>query len=151
MRILPCVMMLLCLQACSALQNGLLGGESDDTFNTSLQQFNEELGNVVYFTTDSTELNADSASLIAKQAQWLLAHPSYKILVEGHADERGTREYNFALGLRRALSVADALKKDGVQKQNIRVVSYGKERPVLLCDNISCWSKNRRAVIVISR
>ena len=75
---------------------------------------------------------------------------SYQIVVEGHADERGTREYNLALGARRAAATRDYLAAQGVQPQRMRTISYGKERPVAVCDDISCWSQNRRAVTVLS-
>ena len=76
-------------------------------------------------------------------------YPNYSVLVEGHADERGTREYNFSLSARRAQNVRDYLVSRGIQSGNLRTVSYGKERPVAVCNDISCWSQNRRAVTVL--
>ena len=84
-----------------------------------------------------------------KQAQWLSRYPRYTFLIEGHADERGTREYNFSLGARRAQTVRDYLASRGIAGSRIRTVSYGKERPVAVCNDISCWSQNRRAVTVL--
>jgi peptidoglycan-associated lipoprotein len=75
--------------------------------------------------------------------------PNYAITIEGHADERGTREYNLALGARRAAATRDYLAQRGIPAQRLKTISYGKERPVAVCDDISCWSQNRRAVTVL--
>ena len=83
-------------------------------------------------------------------AQWLQIYNQYTFTIEGHADERGTREYNIALGARRAQTVRDYLASRGVHPQRMRTISYGKERPVAVCNDISCWSQNRRAVTVLS-
>jgi peptidoglycan-associated lipoprotein len=90
-----------------------------------------------------------SRSTLDKQAQWLQQYASYTFTIEGHADERGTREYNIALGARRAQAVRDYLAAQGIQPNRIRTVSFGKERPVAVCNDISCWSQNRRAVTVL--
>jgi peptidoglycan-associated lipoprotein len=87
---------------------------------------------------------------LAKQAQWLNRYGKYAVTVEGHADERGTREYNLALGARRAAATRDFLVSQGVAANRIRTISYGKERPVATCDDPSCWSQNRRAVTVLN-
>jgi peptidoglycan-associated lipoprotein len=84
-----------------------------------------------------------------KQARWLSQYPRYTITVEGHADERGTREYNFALGQRRAEAAKNYLAARGVPASRMRTISFGKERPVAVCNDISCWSQNRRAVTVL--
>jgi peptidoglycan-associated lipoprotein len=86
---------------------------------------------------------------VQKQAQWLQQYPQYTITIEGHADERGTREYNIALGARRAQTVRSYLASRGVSAGRMRTISYGKERPVAVCNDISCWSQNRRAVTVL--
>jgi peptidoglycan-associated lipoprotein len=104
----------------------------------------------VFFETDSTELTPRSIATLDKQAQWLRSYPQYNFMIEGHADERGTREYNIALGARRAQTVHDYLVSRGVQAHRMRTISYGKERPVAVCDDISCWSQNRRAVSVLN-
>ncbi len=87
-----------------------------------------------------------------RQAQWLSQYPQlpYQIVIEGHADERGTREYNLALGARRAAATRDFLISRGVAANRMKTISYGKERPVAVCDDISCWSQNRRAVTVLN-
>ncbi|MBE0692690.1 MAG: peptidoglycan-associated lipoprotein Pal [Aquamicrobium sp.] len=116
----------------------------------SSQDFTVNVGDRIFFDTDSSVIRADAQTTLTRQAQWLNQYPSYAITVEGHADERGTREYNLALGARRAAAARDFLVARGVQANRIRTISYGKERPVAVCDNISCWSQNRRAVTVLS-
>ena len=100
--------------------------------------------------SDSTELTPQSIATLEKQAQWLQQLQSIHLHDRGHADERGTREYNIALGARRAQTVRDYLASRGIQAQRMRTISYGKERPVAVCNDISCWSQNRRAVTVLN-
>ena len=116
----------------------------------SSQDFTVNVGDRIFFDTDSSVIRADAQQTLSRQAQWLAQYPNYAVTVEGHADERGTREYNLALGARRAASARDFLVARGVPANRIRTISYGKERPVAVCDNISCWSQNRRAVTVLS-
>jgi peptidoglycan-associated lipoprotein len=115
----------------------------------SAQDFTVNVGDRIFFDTDSTSIRADAAQTLDRQAQWLGRYPNYAITVEGHADERGTREYNLALGARRAAATRDYLVSRGVPAQRLKTISYGKERPVAVCDDISCWSQNRRAVTVL--
>ena len=116
----------------------------------SQQDFVVNVGDRVFFETDSSELTPQSRATLDKQAQWLNNYSQYgQFTVEGHADERGTREYNIALGARRAQTVRDYLISRGVAANRMHTISYGKERPVALCDDISCWSQNRRAVTVL--
>jgi len=116
----------------------------------SQQDFVVNVGDRVFFETDSSELTTQSRATLDKQAQWLNNYSQYgQFTVEGHADERGTREYNIALGARRAQTVRDYLIAHGVAANRMRTISYGKERPVAICDDISCWSQNRRAVTVL--
>jgi peptidoglycan-associated lipoprotein len=115
----------------------------------STQDFSINVGDRVFFETDSSELTSAARATLDKQAQWLTQYGGYKFTVEGHADERGTREYNIALGARRAQAVRDYLVARGIAASRVRTVSFGKERPVATCDNISCWSQNRRAVTVL--
>ena len=116
----------------------------------SQQDFVVNVGDRVFFESDSSELSQQAVGTLERQAQWLRAYPQYSFLIEGHADERGTREYNIALGARRAQAVRDYLASRGVQGQRMRTLSYGKERPVAVCNDISCWSQNRRAVTVLN-
>ncbi len=116
----------------------------------SIQEFASSVGDRVFFDTDVTELSAAAQANLDKQAAWLNQYNRYAFTIEGHADERGTREYNFALGSRRAEATKDYLIAKGVAASRIKTISYGKERPVAVCDDISCWSQNRRAVTVLA-
>ena len=116
----------------------------------SVQEFSASVGDRVFFDSDSSELSGAATATLDKQAQWLAQYPSYSFTVEGHADERGTREYNFALGQRRAETVKAYLVAKGLGAQRMKTISYGKERPVAVCDDISCWSQNRRVVTVLA-
>ena len=115
----------------------------------SQQEFLVTVGDRVFFETDSSALTATAQATLDKQAAWLNKYANYRILIEGHADERGTREYNIALGARRAAVVVNFLVSKGVNPQRITSKSFGKERPVAICNDISCWSQNRRAVTVV--
>ena len=116
----------------------------------STQDFTVNVGDRVFFDPDSTSLRADAQQTLTQQARWLNQYSQYSIVIEGHADERGTREYNLALGARRAAATRDYLVQQGVPANRMRTISYGKERPVAVRDDISCWSQNRRAVTVLS-
>jgi peptidoglycan-associated lipoprotein len=116
----------------------------------SAQDFVVNVGDRVFFETDSSEITAQGRATLDKQAQWLGSYGQYAFTIEGHADERGTREYNIALGARRAQAVRDYLASRGIQPTRMRTISYGKERPVAVCNDISCWSQNRRAVTVLN-
>jgi len=94
--------------------------------------------------------SSQAIATLNRQVQWLRQYPQYTFVIEGHADERGTREYNIALGARRATAVRDYFVARGIAANRMRTISYGKERPVAVCNDISCWSQNRRAVIVLS-
>ena len=115
----------------------------------SQQDFTVNVGDRIFFDTDSTSIRADAQQTLRKQAQWLNQYSGYRIVVEGHADERGTREYNLALGARRAEATRDYLISQGVDGSRMKTISYGKEQPVAVCDDISCWSQNRRAVTAL--
>jgi peptidoglycan-associated lipoprotein len=127
-----------------------LTGAAGSAAPGSQQDFVVNVGDRVFFESDSTELTPQSIATLEKQAQWLQNYGQYTFTIEGHADERGTREYNIALGARRAQTVRDYLASRGVQAQRMRTISYGKERPVAVCNDISCWSQNRRAVTVLN-
>jgi len=127
-----------------------LGAGAGNFAPGSKQEFSQRIGDTVRFETDSPELTPEGRSILTGQAQWLQQYSSYPIMIEGHADERGTREYNIALGARRAETTKSFLIAQGVNPQRIRTLSYGKERPVAVCDNISCWSQNRRTVTVLN-
>ncbi|SMC41530.1 peptidoglycan-associated lipoprotein Pal [Rhizobium sp. RU36D] len=126
-----------------------LGLNGSNATPGSTQDFTVNVGDRIFFDTDSSSIRADAQQTLDRQAQWLQRYPNYAITVEGHADERGTREYNLALGARRAATTRDYLISRGVPAQRLKTISYGKERPVAVCDDISCWSQNRRAVTVL--
>jgi len=130
--------------------NGLgLNGAGNATPG-SPQDFTVNVGDRIFFVVDSSSISSEAAQTLDRQAQWLARYPNYSITVEGHADERGTREYNIALGARRAQSVRAYLASRGIDPSRMRTISYGKERPVAVCNDISCWSQNRRAVTVLN-
>lgn len=116
----------------------------------SQQDFVVNVGDRVFFESDQTDLTPQSRATLDKQVQWLQRYSQYTFTIEGHADERGTREYNIGLGSRRAQSVREYLASRGINPQRMRTISYGKERPVAVCNDISCWSQNRRAVTVLN-
>lgn len=141
-----------CAKSPSELDGQLAGGAGGAGAATpgSAQDFVVNVGDRVFFDTDSTSLNTEAQTVLGRQAQWLALYPRYTVTVEGHADERGTREYNLALGARRAKAAQDFLVARGIASTRIRTISYGKERPVALCDQDSCWAQNRRAVTVLN-
>ncbi len=147
-----CVMTLL-LAACEknapAAGFGLGANNAGNFAPGSVQEFNGRIGDTVHFETDSPELTPEGRSIVSAQAVWLRQYANYPIGIEGHADERGTREYNIALGARRAETVKSFLISQGIDPRRLHTVSFGKERPVAVCDNITCWSQNRRAVTVL--
>jgi len=131
-------------------QNSAYGASASAATPGSQQDFVVNVGDRVFFETDSVELTPTAQATLDKQARWLQQYNRYSFTIEGHADERGTREYNIALGARRAQTVHDYLAARGVDANRMRTISYGKERPVAVCNDISCWSQNRRAVTVLN-
>lgn len=127
---------------------GIVAGSINDP--TSVAYFNQTIGDRVLFVVDQSTLTDNARGLLAQQAQWLLANPDYTAIVEGHADEQGTREYNLALGSRRAAAVQDYLISQGVNPSRLKPITYGKERPVEVCSNEGCYAQNRRAVTVLA-
>jgi len=126
---------------------GGLGSPSDPR---SVAYFNQTIGDRVLFAVDQSNLDAQAQQTLIQQAQWLNANTQYSAIIEGHADEQGTREYNLALGERRANAVREFLISQGVAGSRLRTISYGKERPVQICSDESCYRQNRRAVTVLS-
>jgi len=124
-----------------------LGDASDPR---SVAYFQQAVGDRVLFAVDQHTLSPEARSTLQGQAQWLSTNSNYAVIIEGHADEQGTREYNLALGARRATAAQQFLISQGVSPARIRTVSYGKERPVEVCSNEACYSRNRRAVTVLS-
>lgn len=128
--------------------DGALAGSVNDP--TSPAYFNQTVGDRVLFAVDQSTLDAEALATLDGQAQWLLTNTEYSALIEGHADEQGTREYNIALGARRAEAVQTYLISRGVAPNRLRTISYGKERPIEICSDESCYRQNRRAVTVIT-
>lgn len=123
-------------------------GSPDDP--RSVAYFNQTVGDRVLFAVDQSTLSPEAQQTLAQQAAWLNQNMDYSALIEGHADEQGTREYNLALGERRANAVREFLVSQGVDGSRLRTISYGKERPIELCSAESCYMKNRRAVTVLT-
>ena len=139
----------LAVSACASNKNEPMASAAGVATPGSEQDFVVNVGDRVFFESDSSELTQTSRATLDKQAGWLTQYTRYAFTIEGHADERGTREYNIALGARRAQAVREYLTARGVQGSRMRTISYGKERPVAVCNDISCWSQNRRAVTVL--
>ena len=137
----------------STSSSGASGSSSDTTttysYDTDPKTALIKVGDRVLFGYDSSELDDDDRSVLDNQAKFLNQNPSLKVTIEGHCDERGTREYNLALGEKRASAVKDYLISVGINTARISVVSYGKERPQVLGSNKAAWSMNRRSVTTI--
>ena len=125
-------------------------GLGDPSNPTSIAYFNQTVGDRVLFLVDQSTLTPEGRSVLTAQAQWLTTNAGYAAIIEGHADEQGTREYNLALGARRAAAVQNFLISQGVPANRLRTISYGKERPLEVCSEEACYAKNRRAVTVLS-
>ena len=122
------------------------GGAGDPS---SPAYFQQAIGDRVLFLVDQSSLTAEAQATLDQQAEWLLTNSDYQAVIEGHADERGTRDYNIALGERRANAAKNYLASLGIDPGRITTVSYGKERPIEICSDESCYAKNRRAVTVL--
>lgn len=129
------------IAGCSSANKSLTG---TPTKPGTQQDFAVNVGTTVHFTSDSVQLTEQSLAILRGQVQWLNKYSNYTVTLEGHADERGTREYNLALGGRRAEAVKSFLLTNGISPTRLKTISYGKERPVAVCNDISCWSQNRR-------
>ena len=124
--------------------------EYGDSKQASLQAYlQNEIGDRIYFDTDKYNITSAAAFVLESQANWLKSTPGFQLIIEGHCDERGTREYNLALGERRGNSVKDFLVSLGVEAGRITVISYGKERPAAEGSTSEAWAENRRAVTVV--
>ena len=116
----------------------------------SAEDLRVNVGDTVHFGYNEYNVQDNDKAVLGRQAQWLAKYPSVRVSVEGHADERGTREYNLALGARRANAVKEYLVSQGVSAARVETVSYGKERPVCTESNEACWAQNRRGVTVVT-
>jgi peptidoglycan-associated lipoprotein len=131
-----------------ATAGGIVPGSANDP--SSPAYFNQTIGDRILFLVDQSTLTPEARGVLAGQAQWLLANAGYTAIVEGHADEQGTRDYNLALGSRRAAAVQDYLISQGVNPSRLKTVTYGKERPLAVCSQESCYAQNRRSVTVLA-
>ena len=117
----------------------------------SIEEFTTSVGDRVFFGFDRYDLTAEAQGQLQKIAAWLKTYPQYRFVIEGHCDDRGTREYNLALGERRANAAKNYLIALGIDQNRMQTISYGKERPVCTENSESCWSQNRRDVIVLQQ
>jgi len=115
----------------------------------SVEDFSINVGNRVLYTVNSSVLTSEGRSILDRQAQWLKLYNKYQVTIEGHADERGTREFNLALGARRATATRNYLISQGIAASRMDTISYGKERPEAVCNADSCWSQNRRTITAL--
>ncbi|MBV4368700.1 peptidoglycan-associated lipoprotein Pal [Erwinia sp. BNK-24-b] len=130
------------------MNSGMNGGNMSSDEQARLQMQQLQQNNIVYFGLDKYDIQSEFAQMLDAHANFLRSNPSYKVTVEGHADERGTPEYNIALGERRATAVKMYLQGKGVSADQISIVSYGKEKPAVLGHDEAAYAKNRRAVLV---
>ena len=158
MKLTKIALVMACIGLLSAC-DGALGGRngnvdqqpSTDASNpSSVGYFNQTIGDRVLFLVDQSTLTPEATQILDAQANWLLEYTQYTATIEGHADEQGTREHNLALGARRASSVKNYLVSRGVADNRVETITYGKERPLEICSNEACWSKNRRAVTLVA-
>jgi peptidoglycan-associated lipoprotein len=131
----------------TGIVTGALGDPNDPR---SIAYFNQTIGDRVLFAVDQSTLSPEGRGVLAGQAQWLNANTAYAVIIEGHADEQGTPDYNVALGARRAAAVKDFLTAQGIQADRMRTISYGKERPLEVCSEEACYAQNRRSVTVLT-
>ena len=166
MTLKPILMMCALVGAAACTDAGRFGGGEDVTSNaglgaggvvpgsasdpTSPAYFQQAIGDRVLFAVDQSTLTPEGRATLEAQAIWLLQNADFTAVIEGHADEQGTREYNLALGARRADAARAYLVSQGVQTNRLQVVSYGKERPIEVCSDESCYAQNRRAVTVLA-
>ena len=161
LKLLSVVSVVVLMTACSSTKAGKGGAgvanEAEESYRIASEKLeaftpipgsktNAKASDRVFFAYDSSSLSATAQKTLEKQAAWLKKHADVKVTVEGHADERGTREYNIALGARRAAAAKNQLVKLGVSSARISTVSYGKERPAVTGSNSAAWAENRRAV-----
>lgn len=168
-RIISLMAVLLLVSACSSKPDDVAAVNADSGMNTTTtatttnttgmpvngatpgtqQDLVVNIGDRVFFGYDQYDLTAEARSMVEKQAQWLKTYPNVNIMVEGHCDERGTREYNLALGEKRATAVRNYLIANGVAPNRIQTISYGKERPAVTGSDEQSWAQNRRGVLVV--
>ncbi|MET0307695.1 MAG: peptidoglycan-associated lipoprotein Pal [Sphingomonas sp.] len=133
-----------------AQPQGNYGNNEGQTMSSLAEQFRREVtSDTVHFALDEYDIDPEARAILDSQATWLAAHPAVRITIEGHCDERGTREYNLALGDRRANAAKNYLAARGVSADRITTISYGKERPLATGSDEQSWAQNRRAVTIV--
>jgi peptidoglycan-associated lipoprotein len=140
----------LIIAGCSKKNTPVLDADAGSATPGSVAEFQTVVGDRIYFIVDRSDLTPEAKDTLMKQAEWLKRYGNVTVQIEGHADERGTREYNIALSARRATVTREYLVAQSVEPGRITTIAFGKERPVALCDAESCWSQNRRAVTVVT-
>ena len=135
---------------CSKKNTPVLDAEAGSATPGSVAEFQTVVGDRIYFIVDRSDLTPEAKDTLMKQAEWLKRYSNVTVQIEGHADERGTREYNIALSARRSTVTREYLVAQGVEPSRATTIAFGKERPVALCDAESCWSQNRRSVTVVT-
>lgn len=159
MGIAKTALVLSCVMALAGCENGnIFGGGAGNGLDetpgaieeSSLEYFAATIGDRVLFPVDQATLTDEAKVILDAQVAWLNQYPERMVTIEGHADEQGTREYNLALGARRAASVRNYMVSQGLLDSRISVVSFGKERPLEICSTEACWSQNRRAVSIVA-
>jgi len=145
------ILVILLLASCENNENFKNSLDTPQISESDIEYFQNLVGDTVLFKVDQSGLRPDAISILKAQADWLKEKKFLPITVEGHADEQGTREYNLALGARRATAVREFLIAKGIDQDRISIVTYGKERPLRVCSNEDCWSKNRRATTVVGK
>ncbi|MBV0891318.1 peptidoglycan-associated lipoprotein Pal [Paracoccus sp. Z118] len=128
---------------------GLYPGQPGGSLFGTAEYFRTNVGDTVLFARDQVTLSDEARATLTRQADWLAQHGSFSTTIQGHSDEQGTREFNLALGARRAGAVQEYLISRGVAPNRIRTVSFGKERPAAVCSDEACFAQNRRAVTVV--
>jgi peptidoglycan-associated lipoprotein len=129
---------------------GAVEGDSDTLAGPLNEQFRREVtSDTVHFALDQYDIDPEARAILDSQAQWLISHPNARVTIEGHCDERGTREYNLGLGDRRANAAKNYLASRGISPSRITTISYGKERPIALGSDDASWAQNRRAVTIV--
>lgn len=141
--------MLASCETTSMFGDSVRGGVGDGSRSSLQEYLRKEVGDIVYFETDKHNISASAAFKLEAQANWIKSTPGFSVIIEGHCDERGTREYNLALGERRANSVKEFLVSMGVDGGRIQTISYGKERPTNSGASSEAYAENRRVVTIV--
>lgn len=154
-KVLCLVAALVLVSACDTLGINAGGGYNGGRGNVNARPGTQEdlvvnVGDRVFFEFNKSDLSDEARATLDRQATWLKKYGRVHVTIEGHCDERGTREYNLALGERRATAVKNYLVSDGIAASRIKTISYGKERPAVLGHNEAAWAQNRRAVTVVT-